>query len=139
MTGRSSRVPLFEFLTLDRLMTGPMTHLIYWGGLGVIALISFGIVGGAIGLLIRGGSLQSTLLSLPILVGGLLLCGVLALLWRGMCEFYMAVFRIADDLGALRDAIEREEAEARRHVEATAVAASPQVPVASPARQVAEG
>ncbi len=26
----------------------------------------------------------------------------MALLWRAMCEFYIAVFRISDDLNALR-------------------------------------
>lgn len=110
-------------------MTGPMTHLIYWGGLAVIALVSFGVVGGAVGVLIRGGSIQTLLLSLPLMVGGLAMCGVLAVLWRGLCEFYLAIFRIADNLGALRVLIERETAEAAMQTDRTAVQPAPQTPV----------
>ena len=36
-----------------------------------------------------------------VLAGALVVAG-LALLWRAMCEFYIAVFRISDDLHALR-------------------------------------
>jgi hypothetical protein len=118
---RSPRGALYDLLTFERLTTGPTTHLIYWAGLGLIALIGFGVVGGAIGVAFRGGSLEGALLSLPVLVGGLLLCLVLGLLWRGACEFYLAVFSIADDLRALRQAIEREEAAAN----AAAAAAAP--------------
>ena len=32
----------------------------------------------------------------------LLLLAALALLWRGFCEFYVAVFRISEDLRAMR-------------------------------------
>jgi hypothetical protein len=28
---------------------------------------------------------------------------IMALLWRAICEFYVAIFRISDDLRALRD------------------------------------
>ncbi|HSZ50876.1 MAG TPA: DUF4282 domain-containing protein [Caulobacteraceae bacterium] len=35
-----------------------------------------------------------------------MLCG--AILWRAFCEFYVAIFRISDDLAALRRAAERE-------------------------------
>ena len=93
---------MWELLTLDRLLTGPVTHLIYWAGLGLVALIGFTAVGAAVGLAIRSGTLEGVLLSIPALVVGLLVAGAAALIWRGMCEFYVAVFRISEDLRALR-------------------------------------
>jgi hypothetical protein len=93
---------LWDLLTFDRLITGPVIHLIYWAGLGVIALMAFGIVGTAIGLALREASLTGVLLAIPALVAGLLIAGALTLLWRAVCEFYVAVFRISDDLRALR-------------------------------------
>jgi hypothetical protein len=33
-----------------------------------------------------------------------LVVGALILLWRAACEFYLAVFRISDDLHAMRQA-----------------------------------
>ena len=140
LTRRSARGLIFDLLTFERPMTGPMTHLLYWGGLAVVLLISFGVVGGAVGMLLRGGPLEGVLLSLPVLVGGLILCTVLAILWRGACEFYLAVFRIADDLNALRAALEREEqAEARRQA-AAAAARAPAPRLADPVvPQAAEG
>ena len=79
-----------------------MIHLIYWAGLGVIVLMGFGVVGTAIGLALRDPSLTSALLAIPALVAGLLVAAALALLWRAICEFYVAIFRISDDLRALR-------------------------------------
>ena len=101
-SGASSRGMLWDLLTFDRLLTGPMVHLIYWAGLGVIALFAFGIVGGAIGLAVRESNLMSVLLAIPVMVAGLLIAAGLALLWRAICEFYVAIFRISDDLHALR-------------------------------------
>jgi energy-converting hydrogenase Eha subunit E len=93
---------LWELLTFDRLITGPVVHLIYWAGLGVIVLMGFGVVGTAIGLALRDPNLMSFLLAIPALVVGLLITAALALLWRAVCEFYVAIFRISDDLRALR-------------------------------------
>jgi hypothetical protein len=42
------------------------------------------------------------LLAIPVLVGGLLVVTALTLIWRGTCEFYVAIFRISDDLRSLR-------------------------------------
>jgi hypothetical protein len=42
-------------------------------------------------------------------VAGLLVTAVLVLLWRSFCEFYVAVFKISEDLTVLR-----REAEADR-------------------------
>ena len=79
-----------------------MIHLIYWAGLGLIALMAFGVVGAAIGLALREANLMGFLLAIPALVVGILLAVALTLLWRAVCEFYVAVFRISDDLRALR-------------------------------------
>jgi hypothetical protein len=98
---------LWDMLTFERLMTGPLIHLIYWCGLGLIALFGFTVVGASVGVAIRGGAIEGTILAIPVLVAGLLVLVALALLWRGACEFYLAVFRIADDLRLLRVAAER--------------------------------
>jgi hypothetical protein len=92
----------WDILTFDRLLTGPVIHLIYWAGLGVIALFGFGVLGASVGLALREESWLGLLLAIPIAVAGLLIVAALVLLWRGMCEFYVAVFRISDDLRALR-------------------------------------
>jgi hypothetical protein len=92
----------WSLLTFDRLITGPAIHLIYWSGLGIVALLGFSVVGAAIGLAIRDPSWTGFLLAVPVVVGGLLVVSALALLWRAMCEFYVAVFRISEDLRALR-------------------------------------
>jgi hypothetical protein len=100
--GAPSRGLLWDLLTFDRLITGPVIHLIYWAGLGVIVLMAFGVVGTAVGLALREASLTSVLVAIPALVAGLLVAGALLLLWRAICEFYVAIFRISDDLRALR-------------------------------------
>ena len=46
----------------------------------------------------------------PVLVVGLLVVGAAGLLWRAVCEFYVAIFRIGDDLAALRKVAEAEAA-----------------------------
>ena len=91
-----------DALTLDRTLGLEATQLIYWGGLAGVALVAFGVVGGAVGLMIRSGFPDGILLGVPVLVAGLALAAVLGLLWRGACEFFVAVFQIADDLRALR-------------------------------------
>ena len=101
-SGAHSRGLLWDLLTFDRLITGPVVHLIYWAGLAVIVLFGFGVVGGAIGLALREQTLMSLLLAIPALVFGLLVAFIMALVWRAVCEFYVAIFRISDDLRALR-------------------------------------
>lgn len=102
---------IWDLLTFDRLMTGPVIHLIYWAGLGVIALVGFGIAGASVGMAIREGSLMGILLGFPLLISGVLVVAVLTLLWRAFCEFYVAIFRISDDLRALRQSNEADLAE----------------------------
>jgi len=95
---------LWDLLTFDRLMTGPVIHLIYWAGLGVIVLGAFGAIGAAVGVVLNDDDVIGKLLALPVSVAGLLVCVALVLLWRSFCEFYVAILRIADDLRALRRA-----------------------------------
>lgn len=97
-----------SFLTLDRLLTGPLIHLIYWAGLGMLAIGGFGAVGATVGVVLREGSLMGVLLSLTTLVVGLLVLLVFALVWRAMCEFFVAIFQISEDLHLLRVRQERE-------------------------------
>ncbi len=98
---------LWDLLTFDKLMTGPVTHLIYWAGLALISLVGFSIMGGAIGLGIRDGTIAGVAVAFATLVAGVLVTGALILIWRGVSEFYLAVFRIAEDLRAIRIATEQ--------------------------------
>ena len=98
----------WDLLTFDRLMTGPVIHLIYWAGLGVIALGAFSAIGAAVGVALREASIFGKLLALPVLVAGMLVCVAGILLWRSFCEFYVAIFRISDDLRAMREGVEAE-------------------------------
>lgn len=95
---------IWDLLTFERLMTNRVIHWIYWAGLGIVAFVAFGSVGAAIGLAVREASFTGVLLAIPVLVGGLLVAAVAGLLWRAVCEFYVAVFRISEDLHALRKA-----------------------------------
>ena len=91
-----------SFLTFDRMVAGQVILLIYWAGLGIIALIGFSVVGAGVGLAMREDGLSGWLLGGPLLVAGVLVVVALTLLWRAVCEFYIAIFRISDDLRALR-------------------------------------
>lgn len=107
---RGSNGLFWDLLTFDRLVTGPVIHLIYWAGLGVVALFAFSVVGAAVGLALKEPGLQSLLLALPVLVAGLLVSAAMVLLWRAFCEFYVAIFRISEDLRALRQANDADHA-----------------------------
>ena len=72
--------------------------------------IILGILGATIGVAIREGSLFGILLAIPVLVIGLLGVAALALLWRSFMEFYVAIFKISEDLSALRQDVEAERA-----------------------------
>jgi hypothetical protein len=101
---------LWSLLTFDRMITGPVIHLVYWAGLGVVVVAAFSVVGAAFGVAIREGSWAAILLAIPVLVVGLLIVGAMGLIWRAFCEFYVTVFRIGDDLSALRRVAEDEQA-----------------------------
>jgi len=100
----STSTLLWDLLTFDRLMTGPVIHLIYWAGLGVIIIGIFGAIGAAVGVALQDTNIIGKLLALPVAIAGVLVGLALSLLWRSFCEFYVAIFRIADDLRALRQA-----------------------------------
>ena len=107
---RVQRGGLSSLLTFERMITGPVIHLVYWCGLGVIAIAAFGVVGASVAVAIRERSLETVLLAIPSLIGGLLLVLAGGLLWRAFCEFYVVIFRIGDDLSALRRVTEEEQA-----------------------------
>ena len=92
------------------MITGPVIHIVYWCGLGVIVLAAFGVIGASVAVAIRERTLETVLLAIPSLVGGLLLVLAGGLLWRAFCEFYVVIFRIGDDLSALRRVAEEEQA-----------------------------
>jgi hypothetical protein len=100
---------IWDLLTFEKLMTNTVVHLIYWAGLGIIAVGVFGFVGAAVGVAIRDPFPFGILMAIPVVVVGLLAMGALVLLWRSFCEFYVAVFRISEDLTALRAEMEAEK------------------------------
>ncbi|HEY5071833.1 MAG TPA: DUF4282 domain-containing protein [Caulobacteraceae bacterium] len=108
--GGRRRGRLWDALTFERMVTGPVIHMVYWAGLGVIVIAAFSVVGASIGVALREGSWAAILLAIPVLAVGLLIVGALGLLWRAFCEFYVVVFKIGDDLAALREASEVEQA-----------------------------
>ena len=95
---------IWDLLTFEKLMTNEVIHLIYWAGLGLIAVAVFGSIGAAVGVAIRDPFPLGILMAVPVAVIGLLVMAALLLIWRAMCEFYVAVFRISEDLRALREA-----------------------------------
>lgn len=103
----------WDLLTFERLMTNQVIHLIYWAGLGVVSLVAFGTIGAAVGVALREDSIIGKLLAIPVLMGGLLVVGALVLLWRSFCELYVALFRLSDDLHAIREATDNERARAQ--------------------------
>ncbi len=102
--GRRRRGAVFDLLSFDRLLTGPLIHLIYWGGLALVLLSGFGFVGAAVGLALRNLNMEALLLAVPAVIAAILGMLVVALLWRAACEFFLAVFSIAEDLHAIRAA-----------------------------------
>jgi hypothetical protein len=102
------RALFFDLLTFDRRLAAPVMHLVYWAGLGMITLFAFAVVGAALGVSLREG-LQGILIAIPTLVAGFLVVGALVLIWRSFCEFYVTIFKISEDLSALRDAMERDQ------------------------------
>lgn len=99
---------LWDLLTFEHLLTNQVIHVIYWAGLALIALGAFGTMGAAVGLVIRDPTLFGLLLAVPVVIGGFIVMGALILLWRSFCEFYVAIFKISEDLSVLRASIEAE-------------------------------
>lgn len=105
---------LWDLLTFEKLMTNQVAHLIYWSGLGIIALGGFGAVGAAVGVAIRDPFPFGILLAIPVVAFGLLGMAIAVLLWRSFCEFYVVIFKISEDLSVLRADLEAERAEQAR-------------------------
>lgn len=101
---------LWDLLTFERLLTGTVFHLVYWAGLGIIGVMAFGILGATVGVAIREGSIVGILLAIGVLGVGALGVFVAVLLWRAFCEFYVTIFKIAEDLHVLRKDVEAERA-----------------------------
>ena len=116
---------LWDLLTFERLMTNQVIHLIYWAGLALISLGAFGAIGAAVGVAIRDPFPFGILLAIPVIVGGLLVMAALVLLWRSFCEFYVAIFKISEDLTVLRADVEAERARVGKTPTASAPSARP--------------
>ena len=101
---------IWDMLTFERLMTNTVVHLIYWAGLAIIAVAVFGFIGAAVGVAIRDPFPFGILMAIPVVVVGLIAMGALLLLWRSFCEFYVAIFKISEDLSALREQMDAEKA-----------------------------
>lgn len=98
----------WDLITFDRLHTGPIVHLIYWAGLGILVLGCFATMGGAVGVAWREENVGLRVaLAIPVIITGFLFLAAAALLWRAFCEFYVAVLRISDDLRFLRRSAEQ--------------------------------
>lgn len=100
---------IWDLLTFDKLMTNTVVHLIYWAGLAIVAVGVFGFIGAAVGVAIRDPFPFGLLMAIPVAVVGLLVMAALLLIWRSFCEFYVAVFRISEDLSALRAQAESDK------------------------------
>ena len=99
---------LWNLLTFERMMTNQVVHLVYWAGLGIIGVGAFGVLGATVGIAVREASILGVLLALIMLAVGLLGVAAAVLLWRSFCEFYVTIFKISDDLAALRKQAEEE-------------------------------
>ncbi|MFN3815422.1 DUF4282 domain-containing protein [Brevundimonas sp.] len=104
---------LTDLLTFDRLLTGPVIHLIYWAGLALIVLGGFVVVGGAVGLALNEPGWLAWVVAIPTVVVGLLVLFIVAMLWRSFCELYVALFQIAADLKIMRAYVEQDHAPVR--------------------------
>lgn len=100
---------LWDLLTFERLITGTLTHLVYWAGLGIIGIVAFGVLGASVGVAVREGG-WGILLAIGVLGIGMLGVFVAVLLWRAFCEFYVTIFKISEDLHVLRQDVEAERA-----------------------------
>ena len=98
---------LAEFLSFDRIIAGESLKLVYWIGLGVIALIPFTAIGAGVGIAINDFP-SGILVAITGIVVGFLTAAVLVVLWRMFCEFFAAIIRISEDLRALRESQEAD-------------------------------
>ncbi|MCR6658664.1 MAG: DUF4282 domain-containing protein [Asticcacaulis sp.] len=91
-----------NLFTFDQLLTRPIIHIVYWCGLGLLFIGALGWAGIMVGTGIKDASIMGWLLSFGLLVVGFLGFMIAVLAWRSVCELYMAVMNIAEDLRYLR-------------------------------------
>ena len=91
-----------NLFTFDQLLTRPIIHIVYWCGLGLLFIFALGWLGIMAGTGIKDASVMGWLLSFGLAVVGMLGFMIAVLAWRSLCEFYMAVMNIAEDLRYLR-------------------------------------
>jgi len=91
-----------DLLTFDRLNTRSLIHIVYWAGLGLLAIAAAGVLGVAIGNIVSDPTPMAALLSIAILVIFWLAILIGVFLWRVVCELILAVSNIAEDLRYLR-------------------------------------
>jgi hypothetical protein len=91
-----------NLFTFDQLLTRPIIHIVYWCGLGLLFIGALGWLGIMVGTGIKDASLMGWLLSFGLTVIGFLGFLIAVLAWRSVCELYMAVMNIAEDLRYLR-------------------------------------
>jgi|GEM_PF-779407 len=91
-----------NLFTFDQLLTRPIIHIVYWCGLGLLFIFALGWLGIMVGTGIKDASVMGWLLSFGLIVIGFLGFLIAVLAWRSVCEFYMAVMNIAEDLRYLR-------------------------------------
>jgi hypothetical protein len=96
-----------SILTFERLATRPIVHIIYWLGLGLLFIIACAVLGVAYNTLVREALPMSIFLAIVVLAIGWISVVIGVMVWRAFCEFFMAVFSIAEDLHAIRAYQER--------------------------------
>ena len=89
-----------QFLNFNKLMGQGLVKIFYYLGLLGIALFVIGGILSALGTMFGLSFMTGLgmLIAVPI-IGLLMLCGL-----RLACELYVAIFRIADDISAVRGA-----------------------------------
>jgi Domain of unknown function (DUF4282) len=86
-----------QFLSFDKLMGQSLVKIVYFLGIICIALgVLFGVLGAFGMMAIDFGSGLGMLIGAP-------LAGIIGICFlRFACELYIAIFRIADDISAIR-------------------------------------
>jgi hypothetical protein len=86
-----------QFLSFDKLMGSSLVKIVYFLGIFGIALgLLFGVLGAFAAMTVNFMAGLGTLIAVPI---G---CIIAVCFLRFACELYIAIFRIADDISAIR-------------------------------------
>lgn len=87
-----------RFLNFDDLIATTLIKILYWVGLGLIAL---GILLQLFGAIVMLG--RAPLAALGLLVAIPIGAAIAVLIWRFICEMYIVIFGIYERLGEIRD------------------------------------